>query len=76
MLALSHGEPKIMGLKEVLGNYIEHQKEVIVRRTQFDLEKARERHHIVSGLVIALDNIDRVVEIIKNPPTETLRWNS
>ena len=54
-----------MGLKEVLGNYIEHQKEVIVRRTQFDLEKARERHHIVSGLVIALDNIDRVVEIIK-----------
>ena len=65
MLALSHGEPKIMGLKEVLGNYIEHQKEVIVRRTQFDLEKARERHHIVSGLVIALDNIDRVVEIIK-----------
>ncbi len=65
MLALSHGEPKIMGLKEVLGDYIEHQKEVIVRRTRYDLEKARERHHIVSGLVIALDNIDRVVEIIK-----------
>ena len=65
MLALSHGEPKIMGLKDVLGNYIEHQKEVILRRTRYDLEKAEERHHIVTGLVIALDNIDRVVEIIK-----------
>ena len=65
MLALSKGEPKIMGLKEVLGNYIDHQKEVILRRTQYDLERAEERHHIVSGLVIALDNIDRVVEIIK-----------
>lgn len=65
MLALSNGEPKIMGLKEVLGNYIDHQKEVILRRTRYDLEKAEERHHIVTGLVIALDNIDRVVEIIK-----------
>jgi len=65
MLALSKGEPKIMGLKEVLGNYIDHQKEVILRRTKYDLERAEERHHIVSGLVIALDNIDRVVEIIK-----------
>ncbi len=65
LLALAHGEPKIMGLKDVFAYYIEHQKDVVLRRTQFDLEKAKERHHIVGGLVIAQDNIDRVVEIIK-----------
>lgn len=65
LLALADGQPKIMGLKEILSCYIAHQKEVIVRRTKFDLEKAEERHHIIKGLVIAQDNIDRVVEIIK-----------
>ena len=65
LLALANGEPHIMGIKEIFSHYIAHRKEVILRRTRFDLEKAQERHHIVSGLVIAQDNIDRVVEIIK-----------
>lgn len=65
MLALVHGEPKILNLKEVLYYYLEHQKEVIVRRTKFDLNKAEERQHIVQGLVIALANIDEVIQIIK-----------
>ncbi|MEG2014984.1 MAG: DNA topoisomerase (ATP-hydrolyzing), partial [Clostridia bacterium] len=65
MLALADGEPKILNLKEILSYYIAHQKDVTVRRTKFNLEKAQERCHIVEGLVIALDNIDRVVEVIK-----------
>ena len=65
LLALADGEPKILNLKEILTYYIAHQREVIVRRTQFDLEKAEDRHHIILGLVIALDNIDRVIQIIK-----------
>ncbi|MCH5164495.1 MAG: DNA gyrase subunit A, partial [Clostridiales bacterium] len=64
-LALVNGEPKILNLKEMLYYYLEHQKEVIVRRTRFDLERAQKRAHIVEGLVIAQNNIDRVVEIIK-----------
>lgn len=64
-LALVKGEPKILNLKEMLFYYLEHQKEVIVRRTKFDLRRAEEREHIVHGLVIALENIDRVIEIIK-----------
>lgn len=76
LLALADGQPKIMGLKEILSCYIAHQKEVIVRRTKFDLEKAEERHHIIKGLVIAQDNIDRVVEIIKSPTTATTRRKS
>ncbi len=64
-LALVDGEPKILNLKEMLYYYLEHQKDVIVRRTRFDLERAQKRAHIVEGLVIAQNNIDRVVEIIK-----------
>ena len=66
LLALADGEPKILNLKEILSYYIAHQREVIVRRTKFDLEKAEDRHHIICGLVIALDNIDRVIQIIKS----------
>ena len=65
LLALVDGEPKILGLKDILVHYIDHQKSVIVRRTKYDLAKTEEREHIVKGLVIALNNIDRVIEIIK-----------
>ncbi len=64
-LALVDGAPKILNLKEILYYYLEHQKEVLLRKTQFDLGKALEREHIVKGLVIALANIDEVVNIIK-----------
>ena len=65
LLALDQGKPKIMNLKEILTAYVAHQKDVIVRRTQYDLEKALEKEHIVKGLVVALNNIDEVVAIIK-----------
>ena len=65
LLALVDGEPKILSLKEILERYIEHQKSVIVRRTKYDLAKTEEREHIVKGLVLALANIDEVIEIIK-----------
>lgn len=65
MLALAEGQPKILNLKQILEYYIAHQKEVVTRRTQFDLEKAEDRHHIIEGLVIALDNIERVIAIIR-----------
>ena len=65
LLALADGEPKILSLAEILQHYIVHQREVVTRRTQFDLEKAEDRRHIIEGLVIALDNIDRVIAIIK-----------
>ena len=65
LLALVDGEPKVLGLKEILQNYIAHQEQVIIRRTRHDLAKTEEREHIVKGLVIALANIDRVIEIIK-----------
>ncbi len=65
MLALVDGEPKILNLKEVLEHYIRHQKEVILRRTGFELAKAEERLEIVEGLQIALDNIDEVIRIIR-----------
>lgn len=64
-LSLVNGEPKILNLKEMLYYYLEHQKDVIVRRTKFDLARAEEREHILQGLIIALTNIDRVIEIIK-----------
>ncbi len=66
LLALVDGEPKVLGLKEILEHYIAHQEEVIVRRTKYDLAKTEEREHIVKGLVIALANIDRVIEIIRH----------
>ncbi|MGN1258806.1 MAG: DNA gyrase subunit A [Christensenellales bacterium] len=64
-LALVNNEPKILNLKEMLAYYIEHQKDVITRRTKYDLTRAEEREHIVRGLVIALANIDEVIRIIK-----------
>jgi len=64
-LALVGNEPKFLNLKEMLVYYLEHQKEIIIRRTKFDLEKAEERAHILDGLVIALANIDEVIAIIK-----------
>ena len=57
--------PKVMPLKEVLEHYIEHRHEVIVRRTQFELDKALEREHILEGLKIAVDNIDAVIKLIR-----------
>lgn len=66
MLALVDNKPFVLTLKEILENYIKHQKEVIVRRTQFDLDKALARAHILEGLVIALDNIDEVIAIIRS----------
>ena len=65
MLALVNNEPKIMDLKEVLSHYLEHQKEVVIRRTRFDLRKAEERAHILEGLRIALNNIDEIIAIIR-----------
>ncbi|MCL2255595.1 MAG: DNA gyrase subunit A [Firmicutes bacterium] len=64
-LSLVNGEPKILNLKEMLYYYLEHQKEIVVRRTKYDLEKAEEREHILEGLVKALANIDDVIAIIK-----------
>jgi DNA gyrase subunit A len=65
MLALVHGAPKVMNLKELLEHYIEHRHVVVVRRTQFDLDAAQAREHILEGLKIAVDNIDEVVAIIR-----------
>ncbi|MFH1637948.1 MAG: DNA gyrase subunit A [Candidatus Woesearchaeota archaeon] len=65
MLALYNNQPKVMGLKEVISHYISHRKEVITRRTQFDLRKAEEKAHILEGLKIALQNIDDIVKGIK-----------
>ncbi len=65
MLALVNGEPKVLTILEMLNHYLNHQKEVITRRTRYELNKAEERAHILQGLLIALDNIDRVIEIIR-----------
>ena len=64
-LALVNGEPKVLNLKEMLYYYLEHQKDVVIRRTKYDLEKALEKEHILEGLVIALNNVDEVIRIIK-----------
>ncbi len=69
MLALVNNEPKILGLVDMLHHYIVHQEEVVTRRTQYDLNKAEERNHIVEGLLIALDNIDEVIRIIRGSST-------
>ncbi len=66
MLALVNGEPKVLSLKAVLTNYLKHQEDVVTRRTQYELNKAKERDHIVQGLLIAIDNIDEVVRIIRS----------
>ncbi len=66
MLALVHGEPKVLTLKQCIEYYLEHRKEVVLRRTKFELEKAEARAHILEGLKIALDNIDEVINIIRS----------
>ena len=66
MLALVNGEPKILNLYDILNEYLKHQKDVMTRRTQFDLKKAEARAHIVEGLRIALDNIDEIIKIIRS----------
>ena len=70
MLALVDGVPRVLSLKEMLFYYIEHQKEVIVRRTRYELAKAEEREHILEGYIIALDNIDEVISIIRSSQTD------
>ena len=70
MLAIQNGVPKILSLRQILGAYIEHQKEVVTRRTIFDIEKAEARAHILEGLLIALDHIDEVIRIIRNSQTD------
>ncbi|AGU72730.1 DNA gyrase subunit A [Streptococcus constellatus subsp. pharyngis] len=70
MLAIQNGVPKILSLREILLAYIEHQKEVVTRRTIFDKEKAEARAHILAGLLIALDHIDEVIRIIRNSETD------
>ncbi len=69
MLALVNGEPVLLSLKELIRHYIEHRKDVITRRTRYDLEKARHRVHILEGLLIALANLDEVVQIIRSSRT-------
>ena len=71
MLALVNEEPRVLNLKQMLNYYLEHQKEIIIRRTQFDLNKAEERAHIVEGLKIALDNIDEIINIIRSSKEES-----
>ncbi|WP_458459811.1 DNA gyrase subunit A [Pseudobutyrivibrio sp.] len=66
MLALVDNQPKILNLKEMLTHYLNHQKDVVTRRTKYELNKAEERAHILEGLLIALDNIDEVIQIIRN----------
>ncbi|EMP67951.1 DNA gyrase subunit A [Streptococcus mutans] len=72
MLAIEKGVPKILSLRQILDNYIDHQKEVIVRRTKFDKAKAESRAHILEGLLIALDHLDEVIAIIRNSETDTI----
>lgn len=82
MLALVKNEPKILNLLQMLEYYLDHQKEVVTRRTKYDLNKAEERAHILEGLLIALDNIDEVIKIVRGSRTAQdaknelmSRWN-
>ena len=70
MLAIQNGVPKILSLRQILDAYIEHQKEVVIRRTRFDKEKAEARAHILEGLLIALDHIDEVIRMIRASETD------
>ena len=71
MLAIEKGVPKILSLRQILADYIAHQQEVVVRRTQFDKDKAEARAHILEGLLIALDHLDEVITIIRNSQTDS-----
>lgn len=76
MLALVDNEPRVLNLIQMLNYYIKHQEEVVTRRTQYDLNKAEERAHILQGLIIALDNIDEVIRIIRSSKTVNLAKES
>lgn len=76
MLAIEKGVPKILSLKQILVNYIQHQQEVVTRRTQFDMEKAEARAHILEGLRIALDHIDEIIRIIRSSDTDDQAKNT
>ena len=69
MVALLDGQPKLLSLKEMLDAFLRHRREVVTRRTIYDLRKARERAHILEGLAVALANIDEVIALIKASPT-------
>ena len=66
MVAIADGKPKQMGLMDIIAYYVEYQREVIFRRTKFELDQAKERAHILEGLLIAIKNIDEVIKIIKS----------
>ncbi len=69
LLAIHDGQPRLLNLKEILSIFIEHRKEVILRRTRYDLDRALEREHILEGIKVALDNLDEVIELIRSSPT-------
>ncbi len=71
MLALVDGKPEVLNIKQFIEQYVKHQEEIITRRTQFDLDRAAKRAHILAGLKIALDNIDEIIKIIKASPTDS-----
>lgn len=77
MVALHHGQPKIMNLKDIIAAFVRHRREVVTRRTIFELRKARDRAHILEALAVALANIDPIIELIRHAPTPAeakLRW--
>lgn len=69
MVALHHGQPKIMNLKDIIAAFVRHRREVVTRRTIFELRKARDRAHILEALAVALANIDPIIELIRHAPT-------
>ena len=69
MVALVDGQPRLLNLKELLEAFISHRREVVTRRTVFELRKARERGHVLEGLAVALSNVDEVIALIKKAPT-------
>ena len=71
-LALVNGEPKVLGLRDLVGYYVDHQEEVVIRRTKFDLAKAEDRKHIVEGLLKAIDHIDEIIRIIRSSYSDAL----
>lgn len=75
LLALVHGEPKVLSLKEILSNYLDHQREIVIRRTKFDLDKATKREHVLEGLKIALDNIEKVIKLLRAAKTDEIAKN-
>ncbi|KMQ41045.1 DNA gyrase subunit A [Oenococcus oeni] len=75
MIAINHGKPETMSLKQILVAYLEHQREIIRRRTEFDLKKAQDRAHILEGLRIALDHIDAIIELIRSSNTAEIAKN-